>query len=335
MDAVRAGRRAALAIGLLLALCAGRAHAIVGHYTAGLPNVHDYFIPPAGLYYAQYFYFYTTDTFKDRNGDSIDSVTIRRGPAAGTVLDLDLNLNQYVIAPTIMWSPDWSWHGIRYGAYAVIPLANANLSAAIQNVDNGVDTTFGWGLSDIFIQPLWLQYSTAQSDVSFGYGFVAPVGRFEQGATDNLGLGFWTQQLQLAGEYYFDRARTFSIIGVQTWEFNSRIRDSNVRPGSRLTFNWAINKSWLDGMLETAITGYDQWQINADSGPIIARIGAAAQALDEIHAAGVQLGIPKLGVSLKYLHEFAARQRFQGQVVTFTFGLPLDPLIEKLAGLAG
>ena len=105
MDAVRAGRRAALAIGLLLALCAGRAHAIVGHYTAGLPNVHDYFIPPAGLYYAQYFYFYTTDTFKDRNGDSIDSVTIRRGPAAGTVLDLDLNLNQYVIAPTIMVLP--------------------------------------------------------------------------------------------------------------------------------------------------------------------------------------------------------------------------------------
>src|SRR4029453_6096680 len=125
---VRTRRRAALAVGLLLVLCAGRAHAIVGHYTAGFPNVHDYFMPPAGLYYAQYFYFYNTDTFKDRNGDSIDSVTIRRGPAAGTVRDLDLNVNQYVIAPAILWSPDWSWHGIRYGAYGMVPLANANIS---------------------------------------------------------------------------------------------------------------------------------------------------------------------------------------------------------------
>src|SRR5262245_8458976 len=99
MDAVRTRRRAALAVGLLLALSAGPAHAIVGHYGAGLPNVHDFFIPPAGLYYAQYFYFYNTDTFKDRNGNSIDSVTIRRGPGAGTVLDVDVNLNQYVVMP--------------------------------------------------------------------------------------------------------------------------------------------------------------------------------------------------------------------------------------------
>ncbi len=233
-----------------------------------------------------------------------------------------------------MWAPDWSWHGIRYGAYAVIPVANASISAQVQNVDNGLAITTGFGLTDIFIQPLWLQYTGSRSDVAFAYGFAAPTGRFEVGATDNLGLGFWTQQLQLAGEWYFDTGRTFSVIGVQTWEFNSDVRDTNVRPGSRFSFNWAIDKIWLDGMLDTAILGYDQWQIEADSGPIVSRIGPAARALDEVHAAGVQLGIPKYGVSLKYLHEFAARARFQGQVVTVSFGLPLDPLFEKVAGLA-
>ena len=77
MEAVRTRRRGAFAVGLLLMLCAGRAHAIIGHYTAGLPNAHDFFLPPPGLYYAQYDYFYGTDTFRDRNGNSIDSVTIR------------------------------------------------------------------------------------------------------------------------------------------------------------------------------------------------------------------------------------------------------------------
>lgn len=119
---------------------------------------------------------------------------------------------------------------------------------------------------------------------------------------------------------------------MQTWEFNSEVQDSNVRPGARLSFNWAIDKIWLDGMLETAIVGYDQWQITEDSGPRLPLLGPGA--LDEVHAAGVQLGIPKYGVSLKYLHEFAARARFQGQVVTITFGLPLDPLFAQVVGLA-
>jgi len=52
-----------------------------------------------------------------------------------------------------------------------------------------------------------------------------------------------------------------------------------------------------------------------------------------VHAAGMQLGVPKWGIALKYLHEFEARQRFQGKIVTFTFGLPLDPLVDLVTGL--
>ena len=165
-----------------------------------------------------------------------------------------------------------------------------------------------------------------------GLRFYAPAGRYSTGATDNLGLGFWTQQIQLAGEYFFDAGRTFSIVGVQTWEFNSRVRDTNIRPGSRLSFNRAIDKIWFDGMLETAVVGYDQWQIAEDTGSD--QLAIVRGALDEVHAAGVQLGIPKYGLSLKYLHEFAARARFQGQMVTITFALPLDKLFEQLVGLA-
>jgi hypothetical protein len=38
-------RAMAVALGLALALCPGRAHAIVGHYTAGFPNVTFTFDP--------------------------------------------------------------------------------------------------------------------------------------------------------------------------------------------------------------------------------------------------------------------------------------------------
>jgi hypothetical protein len=35
-----------------------------------------------------------------------------------------------------------------------------------------------------------------------GYGFTAPTGSFEQGDPDNLGLGFWTHQLQADGPHH-------------------------------------------------------------------------------------------------------------------------------------
>jgi hypothetical protein len=121
------------------------------------------------------------------------------------------------------------------------------------------------------------------------------------------------------------------LILVQTWEVNSKVQDTDLRPGSRGSLNWALDKIWLDGMLETAILGYGQWQLDPDSGAD--QPALLAGVLDQVYAAGFQLGIPKYGVSVKYLHEFEARQRFQGQVVTMTFGLPLDPIVEKVAAL--
>jgi hypothetical protein len=105
------------------------------------------------------------------------------------------------------------------------------------------------------------------------------------------------------------------------------------RPPSRqpAVVQLALDKIWLGGMLETAVLGYDQWQVSEDTGAD--QVRALAGVLDSVHAAGLELGIPKWGVSLKYMHEFEARQRFQGQLVTFTFALPLDPVVDRVRGL--
>jgi len=49
------------------------ARAIIGHYTAGVPNTHDFFVPPdEGLFFALYTYVYHTDSFRGRNGNPVD-----------------------------------------------------------------------------------------------------------------------------------------------------------------------------------------------------------------------------------------------------------------------
>jgi hypothetical protein len=83
-------------------------------------------------------------------------------------------------------------------------------------------------------------------------------------------------------------------------------------------------------MAATAVIGYDQWQVSEDTGADVPRLLAGV--LDEVHAAGVQLGVPKLGLAVKCFHELKARQRFQGNVVTLTFALPLDVIFTKRVG---
>lgn len=49
---------------------------------------------------------------------------------------------------------------------------------------------------------------------------------------------------------------------------------------------------------------------------------------DEVHGVGFQTGVPRLGLAVKYMHEFNARDRFEGQMVSIFFAVPLDPALE-------
>jgi hypothetical protein len=79
--------------------------------------------------------------------------------------------------------------------------------------------------------------------------------------------------------------------------------------------------------------GYDQWQMSANSGREVAPFRTGV--IDAVHAAGLQLGVPKLGLALRYMHGFQAHARFQGSVLTCTFTVPIDQLIEGIGAAAG
>jgi hypothetical protein len=65
-----------------------------------------------------------------------------------------------------------------------------------------------------------------------------------------------------------------------------------------------------------------------------AQRAAVLRALEQANwvLAGPRGAATRLGIEA-YDHEFEARQRFQGQLVSFTFVLPLGSLFEKLADL--
>ncbi len=319
-----------LLLATMLVLAGPRAAGAIGHYVPGLPNARDFFIPPPGVYLANYTYWYHASTFKDRNGETVDDFAVNVPGVGRRVVKLDTTLDLVTVVPMLVWAPDWEFHGVRWAAYVAQGFANTSLNSAIGDLDRGFDIETGWGAADLFFQPLWLQWSSQHLDAILAYGFYAPTGRFEAGALDNVGLGFWEHQVQAGGAIHFDEAKTLSLILINTWELNQSVQDLDTHPGNRFTLNWALSKIWLEGYLETAILGYDQWQMGANTGRDVPPFRQGV--LDEVHAAGLQLGIPKLGLALHYLHEFGARARFQGSMLNLTFVLPLDQLVEGIGG---
>ena len=150
----------------------------IGHFNGGVMSMRDYLMPDPGIYGAVFNYFYTTDRLNDSNGDKIKSITINPpGGGAGVKVKLDVNVDMYATAPTLIWVTDIKPLGIKYGALITPTFADMNLDAAAQaafrrgsNISAG-----GFGVGDLYVQLVWLGKTLEHWDLGFAYGFYAPV----------------------------------------------------------------------------------------------------------------------------------------------------------------
>jgi hypothetical protein len=341
MRSVRTRRTALFAIALVALLRAAPGFAgEIGHYAPGVYNIRDFFVPDPGLYFTVYNVFYTTDTLRDRSGDKVRSVTI--GPGGGVTLGLDVDVDSYTLAPTLIGVADWDLPGGgRYGGFISPTFANNSVSAALSSSSGaGLKSDEDqFGVGDLYVQPLWLGWSGDHWDFSLSYGFYAPVGKYdtdkvrfpllgftvESPSADNIGLGFWTHQFQTAGAWYPWKHRATAVAMALTGEVHGEKRSIDVTPGSHISWNWGISQFLPltkdeEVLLEFGPAGYSQWQVSDDSGSAALN----RDVHDEVHAAGVQLGLthaPWMAfLTFKYLHEFGAEDRFEGEMMTLSIG---------------
>ena len=313
----------------------------IGHFFPGLPNVRDLIVPDPGFYFIPYNAIYSADRINDSSGDKVRGVTVKNPrTGASATIPVETDVDVYAFAPTFVYISKWSPRGLKVGGFVTPTFSDASLNASLGNENVGlnaeVDSSFGVG--DLFVQPLWLGYAPPHWDLSFGYGFYAPVGRYGTreitipliGASarveepDNLGLGYWTHQLQGSVAWYPWTSKGTAVTSGLTWEINQEKKDFDFTPGQRLTLNYGISQylpllksSAL--LLELGPAGYSQWQVSEDSG------SGGSDVRDQVHAIGGQIGLTYVPwsavVNVKYLNEFAAEDRFQGHVVTITFAV--------------
>lgn len=296
----------------------------LGHYMPGVASIRDFYVPPApGFYYAQYNLYYTTDTFNDRDGNSVDSINIG-GPV---VINLDTEFDLIAIQPTFIWSTDWHILGARYAAYFGIPVASASIQAALSTTTNrGIQIDDSdWGLGDIYLRPIWLGWNTPHFGTSLSYGIYAPTGKYDVDANDNIGLGFWTHEFEASLTWFPWEHQGTAVMLAGTYEIHHDKEDVDITPGDRFSLDWGVSQYLPineDGsvLAELGLIGYSQWQVENDSGSDVIN---ALNVKDEVHSIGIQLGVASVprnaSLVFRFVKEFEAKARFEGELYVLTF----------------
>jgi hypothetical protein len=307
---------------MLVCFCGVAQARELGHYAPGVVNIRDFAVPPQpGFYYLQYNLYYSANTYKDRNGDSVDALTV-----GGRTIPIDVDIESFAISPVLVWVTDKKLLGGDYAFYIVPSIVKNDPAASLSTLNRTLefgDSSTGFG--DIFVQPLWLGWRDKKYDLSLGLGVYIPVGRYNDGASNNIGLGFWTGQIQGAGYYYLDEQQASALMLSATYEVHSEKEGSDIRPGDHFTLEYGFSQ-YLSQRFEVGISGYSQWQTQGDKGHDTILI---PNVKSEVHGIGGQVSYwvtSRLNLSLRYMKEYSAVARFEGDWVMLNITYLPGPL---------
>jgi hypothetical protein len=169
------------------------------------------------------------------------------------------------------------------------------------------------GFGDIALLPLGLGWTFGNIDLAFFYTVYAPTGRYETGAADNIGKGYWTHQFQ-APLYFYLKEKSTALLVLPTFETNGKVEDSDVRPGNRLTIEYGISQ-YVTSWLELEILNGHNWQVGDDQGDDVWWRETPLYVQDQTSTVSFGVGVwpwaGRLNVRLKYAMDYGTKQRYK------------------------
>ena len=154
-------------------------------------------------------------------------------------------------------------------------------------------------------------------DIRAAYGVLAPTGRFNAGASDNVGSGYWTNAPSVGLTIFLTRDKTTTLSAFHMYEFHTVQEGTEIHPGQTANIDYSVARTVRvkdDTQLQLGLIGYGQWQTTDKTGPTIsAAEGSARYQVNALgFASNVSLPARKLSLGLKYFKEFSNRSTFQG-----------------------
>jgi|ERR1043165_2495399 hypothetical protein len=271
-----------------------------GVYPLGMSATNSGVTPASGFTYSNQLLIYSRDRLKGPHGEVIAT--------GNNTVVMDMNTLAWVSKTEIPG-------GAKFSMSATLPVANNSLTSDVTGQISG-----GAGLADSYYQPFILGWTKDRAAIRAVYGFLAPTGRFDADANDNVGSGYWTHALSSGQTFYLTESKATSLSAFQMYEFHTTQKQTRIHPGQTLNLDYSVTHSISLGeeaSLQAGLVGYNQWQTTDKSGPTITPQQAAAHY--KVNALGfvsnVMLPWHKASVGFKYFREFANRSSFQGYSV--------------------
>ncbi len=291
-----------------------------GHYSPNLQNIRDMSNPPSGLFILWYNAYFSSDKYIDRDGNEFSSIDLSQIWDGLPDISVDVDLKGFTTVPAVFWASGFEiLGGAKYLAGASLSFISADATILTERPGIGIIDTLvtreitgkNSGFGDLFLAPLGLSWALDRLDLTVLYGFYAPTGRYEAGATDNLGLGFWTHQFQGYGYFYPVPNKSTAIMLGLTYELNGTVKDTDLKPGNRFTLEWGVSQ-YLSEAFEVGVHGGHNWQVGDDTGEDV-WWDPSVHDRKSILAfnAGVWPWKQRVMLNAKYAFDYGARQRFK------------------------
>jgi hypothetical protein len=306
-----------------------------GQWVPGQFGLNAGSIPNPGITYANLALNYSAGRLNDSSGNRVSQ------RVTGTyAFWVDENIFYYVPKHKVLGGYFMPYVALNYASGSVV----ADLSLAGNNLSAGAG---GSGFADMYVQPVNLGWHLKRADVNAGYSFFAPTGRYTAGASDNVGSGYWGNNITSGTTFYVTKNKGTSANLSTDWEIHGQRKTastpagqfSNKTPGQAFTDEWGVGqvlplKKDFSRLLQLGLVGYDQWQVTSNGGTVIvAGIPVPAKTIPyySVHGIGVQsnfiLPAKNLAAFFKYYDEYSAKAAPQGR--TFVFGFSWTLRIPK------
>ena len=267
-----------------------------GVYPAGMSATNSGVTPQPGFTYANLLAIYSRDQFRGPNGEILAT------GKQSVIMDMN----------SIIWvSKQEILGGAKFSVSATLPVANNSLTS-----DEAGDISGGGGLADSYYQPFILGWDKKRVAVRAVYGFLAPTGRFEVTANDNVGSGYWTHVASSGQTVWLTQNKSTAISAFQMYEFHTKQEGTQVHPGQTMNLDYSLTHSIAlprELSVQVGMVGYNQWQTTDKTGPTITPEQSAARY--RVNALGFAANLnltARVNFGVKYFKEFLNRSTFQG-----------------------
>lgn len=256
--------------------------------------------PASGVTYSNLFIFNARDELKGPDGE-------RQATGSNAVM-IDLNTFVWVSRSPVPG-------GARLSATATLLVSNSSLTS-----DTEGQLSAGGGFGDSFYQPFILGWDAQRVGIRAAYGVLAPTGKFNAGASDNVGSGYWTHAPSTGVTVFLTKSGKTALSAFHMYEFHTTQESTNIHPGQTANLDYSLTQTVTvpgNRQLQLGLIGYGQWQTTDKTGPDVSEEGSRARYSVNALGFAANLSLPdrKVSLGLKFFKEFSNRSTYQGSTL--------------------